>query len=62
MLFFSFEANSNPLGEALNMFQQVLEFALEMLPLYGSINWCSLLGGIRVTAMNLWVDTVKNKY
>ena len=39
-----FKANKNLLGEEFNIFQEVLQFALEMLPLHGSINWCSLLG------------------
>ena len=53
---FSFQTNNILLGQACNIFQGVLEFAFEMLPLYGSVNWCSLFGGIRVAVTNLRVD------
>ena len=53
---FSFQTKNILLGQACNIFQGVLEFALEMLPLYGSVNWCAFLGGIRVAATNVWVD------
>lgn len=53
---FSFQTNNILLGQACNIFQGVLELAFEMLPLYGSVNWCAFLGGIRVAATNVWVD------